>query len=128
MHPSSPVFRGLLLFSSALACTRAQVVLWDIEKRHIATHLSRRSDSAHEEIILNEKGHGGYFATASLGTPGQNVTLQLDTGSSDTWVPYSGANVCLGSSVTNKGCYMGSCECSPYPQSLSRPHTNDRPS
>ncbi|CAH0037749.1 unnamed protein product [Clonostachys rhizophaga] len=72
----------------------AQVVTWDIEKRATGESLQRRSKSAFEEIILNEKGRGGYFATVQIGSPGQNMTMQLDTGSSDVWIPHCGATVC----------------------------------
>lgn len=114
---ASPDVRGLLLFSVILVLgvlfvpVDGQVVQWDIEKRIVPTRLRRRADSTYEEVITNEKGVGGYFATATIGTPGQNVTLQLDTASSDIWVPFSGAAVCRGRKLSGeKGCYLGSCE------------------
>ena len=39
----------------------------------------------------NAVGYGLYYVNASVGTPGQAVALQIDTGSSDVWVFSSGA-------------------------------------
>lgn len=93
----------------AVQCS-AQVICWDIEKHSTkGATLQRRSQVANnsfEEIILNEKGRGGYFATVSIGSPAQNFTMQLDTASSDLWVPYSGASICESTSDT---CTYGTC-------------------
>lgn len=35
-----------------------------------------------------------YMVNATIGNPPQLVRLQVDTGSSDTWVPYNGNNIC----------------------------------
>ncbi|KAK3393562.1 aspartic peptidase domain-containing protein [Podospora didyma] len=72
------------------------VVQWDIQKRVLPQDLLkvRKRASTYEEAITNEEARGGYFATCRLGTPGQDLTLQLDTGSSDIWVPDSNAEVC----------------------------------
>lgn len=107
--------------SSMLAVAAAQaarvdgVVQWDIEKRDIpdGKPLRRRDGkvgATYEEVITNEKLRGGYFATTQVGTPGQKLTLQLDTGSSDIWVPYSGSEVCTTTSRTSAGCTFGSCK------------------
>lgn len=94
----------------------ARVVQWDITKRHIEPKsggLARRAQT-YEEIITNEKTRGGYFATCKIGTPAQDLTLQLDTGSSDIWVPSSSASVCTtsssssSSSSSSEGCTLGS--------------------
>lgn len=95
---------GLLLSTAG-----AQVIQWDIEKRHDSPRLQRRSDSTFEAPIKNDKRNGGYFATVQIGSPGQNLTLQIDTGSSDVWVPYSGASICTDTSSDNDGCTFGSC-------------------
>ncbi|KAL7620139.1 hypothetical protein AAE478_009132 [Parahypoxylon ruwenzoriense] len=95
---------GALLASIA----QAQVVQWDIVKRQTGRpKFTRRQEGTFEEIITNEKLRGGYFASCQVGSPGQNLTLQLDTGSSDIWVPSSGASVCQTSSQ-NSGCTFGS--------------------
>ncbi|VUC30035.1 unnamed protein product [Clonostachys rosea] len=86
---------GYLGFVPALTLTSmAQVITWNIEKRAAGESLQRRSKSTFEETILNEKGRGGYFATVQIGSPGQNMTMQLDTGSSDVWIPHCDASVC----------------------------------
>ncbi|KAL1872994.1 hypothetical protein Daus18300_004135 [Diaporthe australafricana] len=79
------VSAGLLL---APATSAAGTVQWDIQKQHPKARFGRRAAETHEGIITNELTRGGYFATCSLGTPAQNLTLQLDTGSSDIWVPW----------------------------------------
>lgn len=89
----------------------AQVVQWGIAKREPQEpNLGRRQAQSIEEIITNDKTNGGYFATCKVGTPGQDVTLQLDTGSSDIWVPSSDSSVCV-ESRASKGCSLGSCKC-----------------
>ncbi|OTB17560.1 hypothetical protein K445DRAFT_311052 [Daldinia sp. EC12] len=86
---------------------RAQVVQWDIHRRQTETKLTRRQDGTVTEVITNEKLKGGYFASCTVGTPGQNLTLQLDTGSSDIWVPSSSSSVCQQTS-NSQGCTLGS--------------------
>lgn len=80
------------------------VVQWDISKRfHPKFSLGKRAGTQ-QEVIENSLTRGGYFATCTLGTPGQHVVLQLDTGSSDIWVPSASASVC-----DNSACTLGSC-------------------
>lgn len=101
--------------ASSLAAAVAQatsgngVVQWDIRKERKPQELtkSRKRASTFEEVIANDRGRGGYFATCRMGTPGQNLTLQLDTGSSDIWVPDSQARVCVEDGT--EGCVLGSC-------------------
>ncbi|TGJ85703.1 hypothetical protein E0Z10_g3029 [Xylaria hypoxylon] len=94
--------------SLLVSVASAQVVQWDIQRRGgPAPRLSRRADGSVEEVITNEKTRGGYFATCSVGTPAQDLTLQLDTGSSDIWVPANSASVCE-SSLEGEGCTLGS--------------------
>lgn len=89
----------------------AQVIQLDIEKRPTGPRLIRRAGSTMEEIIENDVRGGGYFCTVSIGTPGQNLTLQLDTGSSDLWVPWSLAAICF----DDEECDRGSCMSFPFP-------------
>ena len=98
--------------SLAIAATIAngQVVQWNIAKRVSEDRtLDRRQARTIQEVIGNDRTKGGYFATCKVGTPGQDVTLQLDTGSSDIWVPDSGANICSQGS-NSEGCTLGSCK------------------
>lgn len=46
------------------------------------------------ESLINNITQGGYYATVSVGTPAQDVTLVLDTGSSDAWVVSAAADLC----------------------------------
>jgi hypothetical protein len=84
------------------------VVQWDITRRQLPNRpgLGKRQTPAgtQQEVIENSLARGGYFATCTVGSPGQDVILQLDTGSGDIWVPASTAEVC------NEGaCTLGSC-------------------
>ncbi|KAK6859695.1 hypothetical protein PG995_003331 [Apiospora arundinis] len=102
----------------------AQVVQFDIAKRDTKIglqKLGRRQAKTYEQTIKNDLQRGGYFATVAVGTPPQNLTLQLDTGSSDIWVPSSTSSVCSSSSSSGgsrggdsgtsggeQGCSLGS--------------------
>jgi elongation factor G len=112
---------GALLVGAAGASASAGVVQWDIQRSQRAEEFTRlrRRASTFEEVVSNEQTRGGYFATCRLGTPGQNVTLQLDTGSSDIWVPDINAKVCT--KATTGGCSFGACRPAPTQPPLS-PH------
>lgn len=98
----SAIATGLFLPAVAHA---AGVVQWDIHKKHHpAYRLGRRAATTKQEVINNYVSRGGYFATCSLGTPPQELVLQLDTGSSDIWVPSSQAEVC-----SEGDCTLGTC-------------------
>lgn len=58
--------------------------------------------------LTNAEQQGLYFANVSVGTPGQSLALQIDTGSSDIWLPSSTATLCR--SVRAGGCPNGQCE------------------
>lgn len=102
---------SLTAWSLTVPFAYSQVVQWGIAKREPLEHsnLVRRQARSIEEIITNDKANGGYFATCKVGTPGQDVTLQLDTGSSDIWVPASDSGVCT-KGRSSKGCLLGSCK------------------
>ncbi|RYO86050.1 hypothetical protein DL766_003643 [Monosporascus sp. MC13-8B] len=88
--------------------TNAQVVQWDIARGgRLGLELGARQARSIEEVVTNDKLNGGYFTTCKIGTPGQDVTLQLDTGSSDTWVPATSSGICTKSS-SSRGCVLGS--------------------
>jgi elongation factor G len=96
MKASARAVVGVLLLGEASAASMNGVIQWDIQKNQRSRELRRlgRRASTFEEVITNEQARGGYFATCRLGTPGQNLTLQLDTGSSDIWLPDSNAQIC----------------------------------
>jgi len=113
MRAHTAVALSALLAGAAHASAGNGVVQWDIQRtqrqeefQRLNRRLQRRADPD-QEIITNEKARGGYFATCRLGTPGQDMTLQLDTGSSDIWVPDSDARVCT--EVGTEGCVLGTC-------------------
>lgn len=82
------------------------VVHLDIQRRSTVDKrpLGRRADTI-VEAIENDRHQGAYMADVKVGTPLQTLTLQLDTGSSDTWVVYTGSEIC-----TRGECDDGSCE------------------
>jgi len=101
------------------------VIQWDIAKRQTAPRLRKRAGTTFEEVITNERGRGGYFATCKVGTPGQDLTLQLDTGSSDIWVPEDTAAVCsTKTSQDPDGCSFGKCTSMEYDSTLENVRSN----
>ena len=92
---------GVLAFMEA---AWAGVVQLDIARRGAPELLSRRSESFATDLMNNISAQV-YVATVEVGTPPQTVTLQLDTGSSDTWIPAINSSVC-----NNGGCFYGSCK------------------
>lgn len=107
MKASPLATAGIALASAA----QAQVVQFDIEKRDgpLLRDLSRRATTVNG-VLSNQQVQGGYFLNVEVGTPPQNITLQLDTGSSDVWVPASSAAICTEVSQRNPGCTFGSCQ------------------
>lgn len=61
-----------------------------VRKRH--PRLSKRATVT--ESLVNNVTEGGYYASVSVGTPGQAMTMVLDTGSSDAFVISADANLC----------------------------------
>lgn len=102
-----------------------QVVRLDIQKHHQAKELHSRADSTLQSNIANDRVQGGYFATVKIGTPGQELSLQLDTGSSDVWVPSNDAAICR--DKAQGGCSLGSCTCFQYKMEKIRLYTDQSP-
>ncbi|EFX06105.1 aspartic-type endopeptidase [Grosmannia clavigera kw1407] len=108
------VAAGAVLAATVNAATPEGVVQWNIGKRQPHPRAIRRSVTNTDQItISNNVSSGGYFAECEVGTPAQTLTLQLDTGSSDTWLPASNASVCSTSRhSTSSGCSLGSFDSS----------------
>jgi hypothetical protein len=114
------VLAGALAIAHTSAASQPDgVVSWGIQRHEKVRRVGRRQANVAgtvEEVVQNQEQRGGYFAKAQIGNPGQAVTIQLDTGSSDVWVPSSQSQVCKQTSKSSSGCSLGSCMsdlCSP---------------
>lgn len=61
------------------------------------------------ESLNNNATAGEYIAKVSVGTPAQEITLAIDTGSSDTWMMSSDADLCT-SVALQMELKTGTCE------------------
>ena len=114
----APLLTTTTLLSLLFALTSAQLRLdvqknFDAQDKQLkARQLQRRSLSKRADSVLvgltNDEVEGLYFANITVGTPGQTLGVQIDTGSSDVWVPSSTASICQ--DVREGGCLLGSCE------------------
>jgi hypothetical protein len=98
--------KGPIILSGLLAtCTLANnVVHLPIAKNFEAEAAIRRRQSGKGIVpVPLENALYLYYANATVGSPPQAVSLQIDTGSSDTWVPFVGASICTESDQCNEG-------------------------
>lgn len=61
--------------------------------------LTRRGP--YSERLINSIAGGGYYVRVQVGTPKQNITMLLDTGSSDAWVLGHDADLCTNPDLQN---------------------------
>lgn len=86
------------LLALASGASSQNVVQFNVTKGLPGIHvgagpsLSRRA--TYSEELINHIAGGGYFAQVKVGTPGQVITMLLDTGSSDAWVLSHEADLC----------------------------------
>ena len=93
MKPSS-----LLVAAPLISFTYATIQLDFVSKRGYITRtrgLSGRDNGndADENSLTQDGAYTRYFANVTVGEPGQNIQLQIDTGSSDVWVIAKDADV-----------------------------------
>lgn len=95
--------RGIALLGlAASALAEPKVLHMPMARNPNANRLARRGHAVVD--ITNDMSEGLYFVNASVGTPGQQVQLVLDTGSSDLW--FFGANSC---DEQTSDCIGGTC-------------------
>lgn len=82
---------------AALSSYSLAAITMPIHKGH-SQRVSKRDLKLRATTILEELGNNftgqSYMATVTVGTPPQDVALAIDTGSSDTWVLDSKADLC----------------------------------
>lgn len=83
----------------------------DLPVNHMSRrHLERRGTIT-ESLLNNHTGSALYMATVSVGTPGQTIAIDIDTGSSDVYVIATNADECTSAAVEAQygGCFGGTC-------------------
>jgi Eukaryotic aspartyl protease len=91
---SSIVLTSLSLTELSLASSTFRI---DITKLAEEKAQILRRDNSVTAALTNGKIF--YYTNVTVGTPGQQLALQIDTGSSDVWMP----------SISSPGCISGSC-------------------
>jgi Eukaryotic aspartyl protease len=109
---TSKYARALLAVSTLMACIQAAPVTLSAkrtaEPKTIRMPISKQARDISKRqapVASLENEVFKYFIQVQVGTPPQAMSLELDTGSSDTWV-FSD------SGCSDVGCDQGSCECS----------------
>ena len=92
----SGIFAPLVLAAAAsadvLRVPVARIPPGAVTRQDLQPHLSKRASFT--EFLVNNITGGGYYASISVGSPGQALNLILDTGSSDAFLVAKDANIC----------------------------------
>ena len=103
----APTLSALLLAALlAVAESSSKVVPMKFSKHKRSPNLEKRNTLSVN--VGNAFQNGLYYVNASIGTPPQEVKLQIDTGSSDVWM--FGPRSC---DTESSDCLGGGCECKP---------------
>jgi predicted aspartyl protease len=86
---------------------------------HHGASIDKR-DTLNLEALNNITG-GGYYAEFQIGTPPQNISFLLDTGSSDTWVNSNDTDLCHSKEAQKKNGYCMTT-CKPFSLSHENPY------
>jgi hypothetical protein len=113
---------ALVAIGALTSCTNA-VFTMSIMRNPETTMLKKRGlevRSTITETLDNNSTGGDYIAKVSVGTPPQEVTLAIDTGSSDVWMMAVDADLCT-SAVLQAKYQRGGCAstCELHPLFLS---------
>ncbi|KAJ4254320.1 hypothetical protein NW762_009912 [Fusarium torreyae] len=93
-----------LLGSLAVGASAGTISAPFIKQRfHDSSSIGKR-DTLDLDALNNVTG-GGYYAEFQVGTPGQNISFLLDTGSSDTWVNSDDTDLCSSASLQSENGY-----------------------
>lgn len=104
---SSMVLLGLAA-TSALAEPRVLHMPFSRNANHPGPLAKRDSSSNTAQVtVTNDVSYGLYYVNATVGTPGQDLSLVLDTGSSDVW--FFGVGACDASTQSQGDCFGGEC-------------------
>lgn len=91
-----------------LASATPGTIQMGISKDRKTAALQRRGGGTVQATLNQPSSKLQYNVDLQVGTPGQTITVQVDTGSSDVWFPDSSACVKLSSGGTS--CDGGSCK------------------
>ena len=97
----------MLAISSAVSAFLSVPIVRNPNASRGQPHRLLRRDTWEQTLINNLTG-GFYSAQVAVGTPPQDVTLVLDTGSSDTWVLDRNADLCV-SRQAQEAAGVGGC-------------------
>ncbi len=105
MKSTTSSARHVLVTACFITTAAAMLKVPIIKNRQVeAEQLAKRGTV--DEPLGNARTQGLYYANISIGTPPQHLSLQIDTGSSDVWVPSSQSSYCT--SRSGQGCPGGS--------------------